>query len=89
MPDIHMFGFERVHVRHVEEAFDDAPYKDALTFIQGPEMVWGVDYSKPQKFVRVSATMRFAHLDDVVARLKKLNVDIELMTLDGYIPAGA
>lgn len=89
MPDIQMFGLTRVQAAHVEEALDDAPYKDALTFIQGPEMVWGVDYSKPQRFIRVSATKQFRALDDIVARLKPLNTDIEITTLDEYIPAGS
>jgi len=88
MPDIQMFGISRVRAAAVEAVFDTAPYKDALTFIHGSESVWGADYSKPQRFVRISPTREFKGLGDIIERLRPLNIDIEIMYLDEFIPAG-
>ena len=88
MPDIEAFGDRFAILNRVTAVVKDAPYAKDISLIQGPSYMTDLDH-KCQDTLRVYLTDKFPHRDDLIARLKTLSMDIEVVKLDQYIPKGS
>lgn len=80
MPDIELFG--RVQKFDVIEVLRGCEYPDSLTLIRGPLDVSG------DPFIRVSATHQFTNMKDLIGRLRRLKIDLEIMKIETFYPKG-
>jgi hypothetical protein len=90
MPDIELFG-DGIEEASVRQALHDASYIDALTFINHKAVV-SVNYVPgaytTPAFIRVAATHQFKFMADLIARLRRLKIDLEIVKIETFYPKG-
>jgi hypothetical protein len=91
MPDIELFG--KIDAQAMIDVLSSAPYGGAITIIEHTATVYSMcapddDEGKAEPFIRVAATHQFKHMADLIARLRRLKIDLEIVKIETFYPKG-